>query len=121
MTVFVKADQDQVPVVVNLIPQEGKKGTNGNADAFIPDFQENPDHPFNSMVKSLYTEAIQAYSAGDKAGALGYLNKATDLDPTQAQVRAFRDGRGRQDLENPANSQATPSQTKDHGERKPNR
>jgi tetratricopeptide (TPR) repeat protein len=90
LTVFVKADQDQAPVVLNLIPREGKKESNGTTDAFLPDFEENADHPYNAMVGSLYKQASQAYSIGDKTSALNFLNQAAALDPTQAQVQTFR-------------------------------
>jgi tetratricopeptide (TPR) repeat protein len=108
LTVFVKADQDQIPVVVNLVPQEEKREINGTTGSSIPDFQENPDHPYNSMVKSLYKQAVQAYSTGDKNEALGYLNKAADLDPTQAQVQTFRQLILAGNPEKPADAQATP-------------
>ena len=107
LSVFVKTDQDQVPAVLNLTPQEGKKDSNGISDASIPDFEENPDHAFNAMVKSLYKQAILAFSSGDKNNALNYLNQAADLDPTQAQVQSFRRLIQTSGLEKPSATQTT--------------
>jgi tetratricopeptide (TPR) repeat protein len=90
LTVFVKADQEEVPVVVNLSQREGDRESKGLSDAFIPEFEENSDKAYNGMVKNLYRQAVQAYSGGDKSSALNYLNKAVELDPTQPQVQAFR-------------------------------
>jgi tetratricopeptide (TPR) repeat protein len=90
LTIFAKEDQDQVPVILNLAPDESYKEKNGISGSSIPDFEENPDHAYNAMVKSLYKQAAQAYSTGDKSSALTYLNKAVDLDPTQTQVQSFR-------------------------------
>ena len=90
LTAFIQADQEEVPVVVNLSQGKGKGKAKGNSDASIPEFEENHDKSFNGMVKNLYRQAVQAYSNGDKPSALNYLNKAVDLDPTQPQVQAFR-------------------------------
>jgi tetratricopeptide (TPR) repeat protein len=110
LTVFVKADQDQVPVVMSLSPQDGKKEASGAGAASIPDFEENPDHSYNSMVKSLYKQAVLAYSAGDRTSALGYLNKAADLDPAQAQVLVFRKMILAGNPEKPSGAPGTPNQ-----------
>jgi tetratricopeptide (TPR) repeat protein len=90
LTVFVQADQEEVPVVVNLSQGEGNREAKGSPDTSIPEFEGNPDQGYNNMVRNLYRQAVQAYSNGDKPSALNYLNKAVDLDPTQAQVQAFR-------------------------------
>ncbi len=111
LTVYVKADQDQVPVILNLVPQEENKERNGISESSIPDFEENPDHSYNGMVKSLYKQAIQAYSAGDKSAALNYLNQAVDLDPTQTQVQSFRQLILAGADEIPAGGPATPGAT----------
>ncbi len=119
LTLLVKVDQDQVPVVVNLLPQMEKKESNGISDSFIPDFQENPDHSFNGVVKSLYNQAVQAYTNGDRASALNYLNKAVDLDPAQPQVQAFRQlvqaGGENKTAKSQASTAGTPSNGREEG------
>jgi tetratricopeptide (TPR) repeat protein len=52
-------------------------------------FQSNPNRPYNTLVKSLYEQATQAYAQGDTKAAIEFLEKALKVDPEEPQTLAF--------------------------------
>ncbi len=85
LTVFVNGQDAQIPMIVNLAPD---KKTAYTLPLYAP-FQENPNRPYNTLVKSLYDQAGQAYIQGDTAAAIDFLEKALKVDSTEPQVLAF--------------------------------
>jgi len=85
-TVFVEGDNDQqIPMVINLAPEKDKVT---RLSVCVP-FVENPNRAYNTLVKSLYEQAEQAYGQGDDKSAINYLEKAQKVDNTEPQVLAF--------------------------------
>lgn len=92
LTLYLNTDREQVPVMVRLVastkggavPQATVVSTEG-----LTDFEDNPDRPYNIMVKNLYEKALDNYSKGDNVHALSLLKKAEELDPLQPQVEAL--------------------------------
>jgi tetratricopeptide (TPR) repeat protein len=65
---------------------------NGEAEAGLDRletrrFRPDPKRPFDSLVGSLYGEALQAVQAGDYLTASAKLSQASELEPDQVQVR----------------------------------
>lgn len=87
LTVYLNAEQDSVPVALML----GSKTTTDEgtvADVTSEEvYEENPDHPYHAMVRSLYDQAVGDLAKGDRFNALSHLKKAAELDPLQPQVR----------------------------------
>ncbi len=88
LTVYLDSDHEEVPASIRLSIQNGNKGENPGADS-LDDYQENPDHPYNAMVKNFYEQAVVNYGKGDNLHALELLKKAEELDPSQPQVEAL--------------------------------
>lgn len=86
LTVFLNAEQDSVPVALQLGSKTGTTGKDIPAEA-EEEYEENPDHPYHAMVRSLYEQAVEDLAKGDRFHALSHLKKASDLDPLQPQVR----------------------------------
>ena len=92
LTLYINTDREQVPVMVRLtaaekggvVPQKTAVSVEG-----LEDFEDNPDRPYNTMVKNLYEKALENYSKGDNVHALSLLKKAEELDPLQPQVEAL--------------------------------
>lgn len=91
LTLYLNSDREQVPVVVRLSAQKADSAvkTPGVIVEGLEDFQDNPDRPYNTMVKNLYEKAVENYSRGDNLHALALLKKAEELDPLQPQVEAL--------------------------------
>jgi len=86
LTLFLNIDREQVPIALSLsAPKDMNKDSSENID----DFQDNPDQPYNNMVKTFYEKAVKSYSKGDKLHALSFLKKAEELDPLQSQVQSL--------------------------------
>ncbi len=86
LTVFVDGDNNQqIPLIVRLCPDK----ENAAKLAVCVPFVENPNRPYNTLVKSLYEQAEQAYSQGDDKSAVNYLEKAEKVDATEPQLLAF--------------------------------
>jgi tetratricopeptide (TPR) repeat protein len=88
LTVYLDSDHEEVPASIRLSIKNGNKGENPGADS-LDDYQENPDHPYNAMVKNFYEQAVVSYGKGDNLHALELLKKAEELDPSQPQVEAL--------------------------------
>lgn len=88
LTVFFANDNEEVPVTIPLSPSQSLPADPTTVDA-LEDFQENPDRPYNSMVRGFYEKAESDYAKGDSQAALRALEKAEDLDPEQPQVESF--------------------------------
>lgn len=86
LTVFLNAEQDSVPVALQLGSKTGIAGKDIPAEA-EEEYEENSDHPYHAMVRSLYERALEDLAKGDRFHALSHLKKASDLDPLQPQVR----------------------------------
>jgi tetratricopeptide (TPR) repeat protein len=86
LTVFVQGnDDEQIPMIIDLEPDKDKVT---KLSVYTP-FVENPDRAYNTLVKSLYEQAGQAYGRGDIKSAIDLLEKAQQVDPTEPQVLAF--------------------------------
>ena len=88
LTVIVRGDQGDIPIVIQLKPGAEEvwvTPTPPPYDAFI----EDAKRPYNKIVKNFYEQAAQSYVDGDKDKAIEFLEKAADLDPSQAQVRTL--------------------------------
>ncbi|HJT23057.1 MAG TPA: hypothetical protein VJ873_00660, partial [bacterium] len=88
---YLNTDREQVPTVIRLVAQKGgavSKNPEVAVDG-LEDFQDNPDRPYNAMVKNLYGQALVSYSKGDNLHALSLLKKAEELDPVQPQVEVL--------------------------------
>jgi len=90
LTVFLNAEQDSVPVALQLGSKSTAEGISISGDA-QPEYDENMDHPYHAMVRSLYDQAVSDLAKGDRFHALSHLKKATELDPLQPQVRDLLD------------------------------
>ncbi len=86
LTVFLSTEEDSVPVALQLGSKKTATGLNIPAEA-QEEYDENPDHPYHAMVHSLYEQAVNDLSKGDRYRALSHLKKAAELDPLQPQVR----------------------------------
>jgi tetratricopeptide (TPR) repeat protein len=86
LTVFLNAEQDSVPVALQLGSKTGTTGKDIPAEA-EEEYEENPDHPYHAMVRSLYERALEDLAKGDRFHALSQLKKASNLDPLQPQVQ----------------------------------
>jgi len=91
LTLYLTSDREQVPVVVRLVATNDGVASKNVAVSIdgLEDFQDNPDRPYNTMVKNLYGQAVESYSKGDNLHALSLLKKAEELDPLQPQVEAL--------------------------------
>ena len=88
LTVFVEGgNNQQIPLIVHLCPDK----ENATELTVCVPFVENPNRPYNILVKSLYEQAEQAYSQGDDKNAVNYLEKAEKVDASEPQVLAFLD------------------------------
>lgn len=85
LTVFVNGQDAQIPMIVDLAPD---KKTAYTLPLYAP-FEENSNRPYNTLVKSLYDQAGQAYIQGDTEAAIDLLEKALKVDATEPQVLAF--------------------------------
>jgi tetratricopeptide (TPR) repeat protein len=88
LTLFLHPEDEEVPVALTLRRNtESRPGVPASPET--EDYRENPDHPYDLMVKSLYERAVAAYSRGDSPTALDLLDKARELDGTQPQILAL--------------------------------
>jgi tetratricopeptide (TPR) repeat protein len=55
----------------------------------LEDFKDDPDRPYNKLVKSDFLEAVEYYHHKHYAQALEKLEQAQNIDPDQLQVRDF--------------------------------
>jgi len=85
LTVLVKGDQGDVPVVLNLSPEGEAISSTPTPPPYDP-YVEDPQRPYDKIVRNLYDQAGQAFVEGDPKKALEYLDKARELDPSQPQV-----------------------------------
>ena len=86
LTVFVQGNEnEQIPMIINLTPEKDKVT---KLSVYTP-FVENPNRSYNTLVKSLYEQAGQAYGQDDNKSAINLLEKAEQVDPTEPQVLAF--------------------------------
>ena len=64
LTLFLRPGKESVPVALTLRrPRESRPGLPLPVEA--GDYRENPEHPYDLMVKSLYERAVTAYHRGD--------------------------------------------------------
>lgn len=88
LTVLINADGEEVPAAVRLSAGSSRDST-ASQSADGEEFQEDPDRPFNKMVKTLYDRAAEDRALGQNEDALTLLKKAQELDPLQPQVQAL--------------------------------
>jgi tetratricopeptide (TPR) repeat protein len=88
LTVMVNNDTEEIPMVVNLKPDKDNLWVTPTPVFYTP-FKNEPDRPYNTLVKNLYDQAGQAFTQGDQAKAIEFLKKALHIDATEPQVLAF--------------------------------
>lgn len=88
LTLYLVSGREQELVALRLLAAQEKSTPNAMVEG-LEEFQDDPNHPYHTMVKSLYREALESYSKGDLFRAINDLRKAEELDPLQPQVQAL--------------------------------
>jgi tetratricopeptide (TPR) repeat protein len=89
LTLYLNSNREQIPVMIRLKAAKEDTQTGKNTVDGLEDFQDNPDRPFNAMVKNFYERAVDHYSKGNNVQALALLQQAAELDSLQPQVQAL--------------------------------